>query len=472
MHSPRLRSRHVFFCVALAGLLLVSAPKRTRAESLLDFKTLYYVEDGDGIKVFAPTAGIQTEVNNNLTIRLEGVYNSISGATPTGAPMSAAPRIITKPSVTKPSSVPRPPVVKPPDDGHDDDDDDKLGRRPRLRNSASSRSALFAPQAATTFNSKAGATPPPAPPPPPPTPTPTPKPGKGTGGSTPTPVPAPAAGTGKVPTAEFDDTRVAFNLDLSYRMEQHTPGVLFSYSSESDYISQGIALRDAIDFNQKCTTLLLGVGVTYDKLMPANGVPDDTKTSVDFMVGVTQLIDPLTQVTLNATLGRVSGFISDPYKVVELNGSLVSENRPDSKDKQILYVGLARFFEAANGSLDTSYRFYNDSFGIQAHTVSVAWYQKLGEQWIVRPMARYYTQSEADFYGVRFTGNPSDYSSDYRVSDMDAWGGGLKVIWMPTSRLSFDVSYERYEQVGNDGVTPDDVYPSANAFMVGARLWF
>jgi hypothetical protein len=55
---------------------------------------------------------------------------------------------------------------------------------------------------------------------------------------------------------------------------------------------------------------------------------------------------------------------------------------------------------------------------------------------------------------------------------MNSFGGGLKVIWSPNSRLSMDVSYERYEQQGQDGVTPDSLYPSANMIMLGVRLWF
>jgi hypothetical protein len=35
-----------------------------------------------------------------------------------------------------------------------------------------------------------------------------------------------------------------------------------------------------------------------------------------------------------------------------------------------------------------------------------------------------------------------------------------------------DVAYEHYRQEGKDGVTLDDVYPSANVFTLGARRWF
>jgi hypothetical protein len=183
------------------------------------------------------------------------------------------------------------------------------------------------------------------------------------------------------------------------------------------------------------------------------------------------VLSPTTLLTLNAVRGRVSGLLSDPYKVTELNGAIMPERRPDNKDKNIAYISLAQYFDALNGSLEGSYRYYNDTFGIDAHTITLAWYQKIGRQWVVRPMLRYYDQAEADFYAVRFSGAPEFYSSDYRVSAMTALGYGLKAIWMPTARLSFDAGFERYEQSGKDGVTPDEVYPKANIFIVGARVW-
>lgn len=466
MISNRSRYRVVLLSFMVAGLMLTASPRRARAETLVDLKTLYYIEDGNRIEVIAPMAAFQTETGDGLTIRLEGIYNSISGATPTGAPLvggtksaSVAPVVIVK----KPK-----PVI--PDDGGDDDggedqeENDKGNRvrRPATINALSSHS----PVSAQAFNSLSGATPPV--PPVPPTPTPTP----GKKGTTVPVTPTPASTGGKLPVANFEDTREAATLDLSYRMGRHTPGIALSYSQESDYLSRGVALKDAIDFNKKNTTLLVGVAGTFDDVRPANGLPDDTKTTYDLMVGVTQVLDPLTLLTINGTIGRTEGFLSDPYKVVEMNGALAQEKRPDSRDKQILFGSLVRYVEALDGSLESSYRFYNDSFGVQAHTLTLAWYQKLGPQWMVRPLLRYYTQSEADFYAVRFTGSPHYYSSDYRNSQMSSLGGGLKVIWTPNSRISLDVAYERYEQWGLDNVTPDELYPSANIIMVGLRLWF
>ena len=166
--------------------------------------------------------------------------------------------------------------------------------------------------------------------------------------------------------------------------------------------------------------------------------------------------------TLTLTLGQVEGYLDDQYKVVALNDVLVPEKRPESKDKQIVYTSLTRFIEALQGSAELGYRFYTDTFGIQAHTFTMAWHQKLASQLILSPMVRWYSQSEADFYDVSFSGSPTYYSSDYRVSALEALGYGVKLVWRPSSSWSLDIAAERYEQEGTDGITPQEAYPAAN----------
>lgn len=451
--------------IMIVVALVLLPPRRSRGEESLDFKLMYYQEADDRIKVIAPTFKYRKDLPHELTIKIDGIYNSISGATPTGAPYvpgSVSPGA-RAPGTRRPAAT-RPPSPSPSDDDDHDDSDE-----------GEDEHDYFAPRGSSRFNRpfqpKAGATPAP-------NPTPTPAPssgGSGSGGGTArTPAPAAAAApAGQLPMAnDFSDERLGLNLELAKRLGRHTPAVLAAFSSESDYLSLSAALSDAIDFNKKNTTLLLGLGYTHDLIDPANGAPSETKDTLDAMVGVTQVLDPRTLFSAALTFSQVEGYLADPYKVVELNGQLVPERRPDNKDKQIAYLSLSRYFDAVRGAVEGSYRYYTDSFGIAAHTYSLAWHQKIGEQLILRPLVRLYNQSAADFYDVRFAGDPDYYSSDYRVSSLDAVGYDLKLIWQATPNFSVDIEYEFYRQQGADSITPDVVYPSANVVIVGLRWIF
>lgn len=487
----RLRCHPRAATLALVVALHCVPLRKSIAEDRVDFKTLFYNEGNGRMSVTSPSLQWETDLTPSLNLRISAVYDMISGASPTGAPQQPRSRTITTyvPVAATPAPTYTPSVSVGggsgggggyDDDGGEDDDD----RRVKSRRVTVSKAAALPAASSRKYAFKAGATPTPTPPP---TPTPQPSTQTPSGGSSSssssssTPVTT-AGGTsvaqtqtvadknGTVPKADVEDERLAFTLDLTGRIGRHTPGLQLAYSSEQDYTSLGIAVRDAIDFNKKNTTLTLGVAANLDKVEGAYMDRAEDKRTFDAMVGLTQLIDSKSFITANLIVGQADGFLNDPYKVVELNGTIVPEKRPDSKDKTILYLAWTRFFDEADGSLELGYRRYSDSFGIGANTLSAAWYQKLGSQFILRPAVRFYNQTAADFYDVRFAGSPDVYSADYRLSDLQSWGYGLKLIWQPSPTYAFDVSVDRYVMSGTDNVTSDDAYTGSTLVMVGFRV--
>ncbi len=454
-----------------AVFLFLAIPRRAFSEDRVDLKALYYQESDHRMQIISPTFMVEHELSPTLTIKIDGIYNSISGATPSGAPPlknTTYYSTVTQSGGGGTTFVPAPvvPDFNDDDDEYEDEDEDEdEDEEDKIRN------RLFG-KSSGPYYAKAGATP--TAPAPTPAATPSAAPAGSSGGSSSTT----AANTvteydkaGKAPRADVEDERFGLNLELAKRLGRHTLVFQGAYSQESDYISRGIALRDSVDFNQKNTTLTLGASYANDEVDAVTMAGPETKDSIDMMVGVLQVLNKKTTLTLNATVGMTDGYLTDPYKVVELNGTLVSERRPDSKDKQVLYMALNRYIGTLNGAVELSYRFYNDSFGIGAHTAGFAWYQKIGTTLIVSPALRYYVQSEADFYDTQFAGDPVSYSSDYRVSEMSALGYGVKVIWRPSERFSYNVAVDQYVQEGLDGVTADDMYPSALSVMAGVRVW-
>jgi hypothetical protein len=272
--------------------------------------------------------------------------------------------------------------------------------------------------------------------------------------------------------ATVSDHRYGVNAEVMRRISHNALSARLSVSTERDYNSVGGALGDAIDFNDKNTILGLGVAYTYDYVDMFFTDGAKPKRSMDEIIGLTQTLDPQTVLVCNLSLGQMNGFLSDPYRVVELNGELVSEKRPDTKNREIFFTSLSHYVKLLRGSGELSYRLYHDSYGITAHTEELDWYQEIGAHFVIRPMVRFYNQTEASFYDVSFQGSPDAYSSDYRISALKSLGYGLKLVWNPTDRFSMDVAYERYELRGTDGKTVQEMYPSANVVILGVRLWF
>jgi len=308
-------------------------------------------------------------------------------------------------------------------------------------------------------------------------------------GATPTGQP-PATPDGPVPLANISDRRKAWSADLSRQFQRVLVNAGFANSRESDYVSNGWSLNTQFDFNQKNTLLLLGAAGTDDDIRVFYQTDWVKKRTADFIVGVTQLLDPQTSVTLNVSYGRSTGFHADPYRLIQKVTEIApgvflprtfNENRPDSREKWIGYAAINRALPRANAAVEASYRWFDDTFGTTAHTVEVAWFQKIGERFVLRPSYRYYDQSAADFYRVDLTGTAIDptstpnpagpfFSADYRVSALRAETLGLKAIWTIDEHWQIDLAIERYEMRGRKGRTSPHMYPTAAIVSAGVKF--
>ncbi len=351
----------------------------------------------------------------------------------------------------------------------------------------------------------------------------------GISGATPTGE-APASGSKSLPMATIDDIRRAASLDLSLRLGEQTMTPQFSYSEESDYISRGIALTHSIDFNQKNTTLVLGVAHNFDEV--AGGALTDftRKDTTDFMLGVNQLLGPKTVLAANLTFGYADGYLNDPYRLASFilpespdpifsdpaSVNPVVENRPRHPFKQVGFFSLTQYITPLNASVEGTYRLYHDDWGILSSTVGITWNQKITRFFTLSPLLRYYRQTAADFYSPFFNGvsfsqyaggtqvafqdgvfygfaddpafpapadqaayqilnvpaRPSYYSADYRLSEMEAFTFGTAAQFKFGEHFTLDLAYKRYEMHGLDRVTPEAAYPAANVFTIGCGIWF
>lgn len=306
-------------------------------------------------------------------------------------------------------------------------------------------------------------------------------------GATPNGQPAPA-GSDQVVLTEMHDRRKAWNTTLSRQFPGTNVALGYAHSLESDYLSNGLSLNTVTDFNEKNTELLLGVAGTDDRVKVFYQDPWVPKRASDAMVGVKQLLDPRTFVTFNLSWERQSGYLSDPYKLVQKDVEVApgiflpftyAENRPPKRTKWVFLGALNHAFPGLNAALDASYRFYHDTYDTYAQTVELTWLQRIGSHLIVQPELRGYDQTKARFYhynldvtGIQPVGNvpvPDGpyYSSDHRLSALRTYTYGLKVVWTAASTLRFDVALEKYEMRGKDGVTPQSAYPQATILNAG-----
>lgn len=293
-----------------------------------------------------------------------------------------------------------------------------------------------------------------------------------------TPTGAKPSPSGALPTVHMEDTRHAGNIGFDVTAGRHMLTPEFAYSTESDYESYGISLSDAIEFNQKNTTLRYGASHNFDRVLDNVGSRHyHAKDATEVFLGVSQLLSPKTILSANFTYGNEYGYLNDPYRIAtfDLVGFAYPEQRPGHKSKEVFLTSLTQAITPLHASIEGSYRFYHDSFGIYGHTLGVTWKQWLGKHVMIEPLFRFYEQSSASFYATSFPGlSPSGgfYSADYRLSRLYSLDYGVRATIVATDFLRFNVGYQRYEMFGLDSKTDSRMYPAAHIVSAGLQLWF
>ena len=296
-------------------------------------------------------------------------------------------------------------------------------------------------------------------------------------GATPTGAP-PVGPSNKVPLTKMTDTRYAGNAGFDIKLGANTLSPEVAYSTESDYESIGISLSDAIELNQKNTTLRLGASHNFDSVDPVTFSKAKDRETTDLLLGVSQLLSPKTILSADFTYRMENGFLSDPYRLAEFDmfGFAYPEHRPRTRESEIFQVSLTQFITPLDASIEGSYRFQHDTYDITSHTFTLWWHQHAGKHLIIEPLFRYYQQTAASFYAASFPGIGPDtgqhFSADYRLSEFYSLDMGVQATVNVNDHVRFVAGYHRYEMHGLDNKTASSMYPTANIVTAGIQIWF
>lgn len=300
------------------------------------------------------------------------------------------------------------------------------------------------------------------------------------------------AAKGETPLdTEFKDTRAAFGISWEQPLgKRNRINLGATLSNEYDFTSAALNAALARDYNNKNTTLSLGINLESDSISAVGGIPDpltslavgqnpehkssgsESKTVTDLLIGVSQVMNRHWLTQVNLSIGSSSGYHNDPYKVLSVlkaDGSLADnpatsgpslgskwylyDSRPDSRSRQSLYWGNK--IHLTEDVIDASYRYYSDDWGIKSHTLDLRYRYAFAGNMYLEPHVRWYSQTAADFYhlylnqGTDTSGGVSslDYASpDSRLSEFTGTTFGIKYGVELGCNSEFNVRVEQYKQ--------------------------
>lgn len=398
----------------------------------VDTALLYYAEDNNRVKAAEPVVSATRFFNNNKSLNLKLVLDTLTGASPTGATPSGSAQTYTKPSGSGSYTIP-------------------AGDYPLDDTFKDSRTAVSAAWAAEINRDW-------------------------------------SYSTAVYGSSEHDYKSLGLSGTLSkyFNLKNTQLNLGLSYSSDSINPEGGLP----VGLSRYALRAMANFQTQYDA--SRNG-DSDSKSVLDLTVGFSQVIDKRTIMQFNYAFSNASGYLTDPYKILSViddnqgtrygnnfldnagQSVFIYENRPDSRTKHALYWQIKHMLNGDN-VIDGSYRFMVDDWGIQSHTLDLKYLWQF-EKSYVEPHIRYYSQSAADFYQRFLTSSEyddlasiADASADYRLGDMTTVTIGAKYARKIFAQNEFYVRAEYYVQTptGTEGfgaLLDQDLYLDTKATM-------
>lgn len=228
-----------------------------------------------------------------------------------------------------------------------------------------------------------------------------------------------------------------------------TYGLGGGFSAEYDYISWSGRVSLAKEWNEGNSELSINGQAFIDRwdlIYPSeirgevrNSVASPNRQSFNFQATYSQVISKRIQMSISGEAIYMTGLLSTPFHRVYFADQSTPdiERLPDARLKIPLGIRV-NIFPFDGLIMRSYYRYYQDDFGINAHTASLELPIKMTSTFTVSPSYRYHTQSASDYFApfAIHTANESFYTSDFDLSALESSNFGIGFGYSPLYGIS------------------------------------
>lgn len=248
----------------------------------------------------------------------------------------------------------------------------------------------------------------------------------------------------------FSDFRNEGTLGIGFHGKRSRINFSALFGTERDYLSRQIGGSASIDLAGRNTTVAIAYTHGFDQVcnrdngdatplenraltgddpcaksavVSGKDTPMRTKwedLSIDTAaVTLTQNLSPTMNMQV-ALFGQIlEGFQSNPYRRVRVGPNAPQEHIPDTRARWSISARVNRFLPSLKSAVHFDGRFYNDTWGVTAGNVELAYSQYMGESLLVRFYGRIYQQSAATFFKDAFYYETESTAGEYFTGDRE-----------------------------------------------------
>ena len=185
--------------------------------------------------------------------------------------------------------------------------------------------------------------------------------------------------------------------------------VSYTLSDESDYTANTASFDVSQDIFGDLTTVSFGFSQGWDEVRKnGDDAFEETVDRRNYRFSLQQIVTSRLMAGLNYEVITDEGFLNNPYRSVRYlddtsarGFSYQPELYPQTRTSNSVALN-ARYYLPFRASVHGEYRYYTDTWGIDANTVSLGYTHPWGKRWIFEAGYRWYDQSAADFYSDLF----------------------------------------------------------------------
>jgi hypothetical protein len=236
--------------------------------------------------------------------------------------------------------------------------------------------------------------------------------------------------------SQYEETRTENTVGMDFLHQKTMMNVGVTQSKENDFNAKSIHVGVAQDFFGDLTNVSLGYSRGNDDIFKTGDDAFSEKTlRQHYRFGVSQVITKNMLMKANVEIITDEGFLNNPYRVVRYEDatavrgfSYLGEHYPMTRTSTAIAVDTIRYLPY-RASIRFRYRYFNDTWGITAHTAQVTYMHAFDDRWWVEGRYRYYRQSKADFYSdlFPFAQSQNFYARDKELSQFDDHSLGVGI---------------------------------------------
>lgn len=244
--------------------------------------------------------------------------------------------------------------------------------------------------------------------------------------------------------SEYTEERTELTAGVDYLYERAILSLGYTNSSENDYEANTAYFSVSQEFFGGMSTVTLGYANGWDQVgQKGNESFQEEADRRNYQFGLSQVITTNSLLGLDLEVVTDEGFLQNPYRqnrFIDPNDSTNFQYQPERYPETRTSYSIATralYYLPYRASIRAEYRYFSDTWGIDSHTYELAYVHALNPRWSLEGKARFYDQTQADFYSdlYAFENSQTHLARDKEMSSFTGitLGGGLVYEWKQTS---------------------------------------